>query len=204
MKTTMKFAAVAAVVLALMSVTISSFAQSKYDIKTAKKAAKILQKEGWKTDGGTRAIEDLLIQYYQVERDNELSEGRSNVQRYNTKVAESNARRNAAQNYIESFSTQMKGGLSGLDGSLDNKVIDNLTTAMIGKFEGKVDGMLVRDFCLFKTEKDGSLSCIFYGHISKKKMEQAKNEVFQEAIDEVKGVKEFGTEVKTAIDAISF
>ncbi len=194
----------AVTVFAMMFGTATLFAQSKYDIRTAKKTAKELQKQGWKLDGGVKTVEAYLVSYYELEKENELSEGRATIPNRNIKVATNMARRNAVQNYIELSSTEMKGAFSGLDGVLEAQVIDNMTTAMVGKFKGKIEGELSVDFCLFRTEKDGQFSCICYCHIDKKKSEQLKKEAFQEAVAEAEGVKKFSTKVMDIINEVQF
>lgn len=204
MKTTMKFAAVAAAAVAMLLGATASFAQSKYDIKTAKKAAKELQKQGWHTEGGAKTIESYLVSYYMLEKEYTLTEGRSTISGNNTKVARRNAKLDAIQTYIELSSMEMKGAVAGLEGSLGENVLDNVTTNAVGKFQGKVEGELEVYFSLYKNEKDGKLSCINYCYIDKKKADQLKKESFIEAVEEVKGSKEFGKEVLNTINELQF
>ena len=51
------------------------YGQTKAQLKEAKKQAKALAKEGWKTEGGHHSIEYYLAQYYMLETENELVQG---------------------------------------------------------------------------------------------------------------------------------
>lgn len=178
----------------------ASYAQTKYDVKTAKKTAKTLTKEGWRTDGGHRTIESYLLKYYEIETENELIIGRSSDQG-NEKIAKNAARRDAIREFIELASTEMKGIGNELEGTLDKQAIDNLTTASISKFAGKAENEISVSFVLYKTQPNGKISCQSYCYINKKKYESLKQEAFKEAINEAEGVKNYNKKVQDIIDA---
>ncbi len=197
MKAFIKLAATAICLVLAINV---SYAQTKYDVKTAKKTAKTLAKDGWRTDGGHRTIESYLLKYYEIETENELIIGRSSDQG-NEKIAKNAARRDAIREFIELAGTEMKGVGNELEGMLDKKTIDNLTTASISKFSGKAENEISVSFVLYKTQADGNISCQSYCYINKKKYENLKQEAFKEAINEAEGVKNYNQKVQEIIDA---
>ena len=139
MKKSMLFAAI----IAVLCFSVNTSAQSKYEIKDAKKAAKVLQKEGWKTNGGTRSIESYLIAYNQLAVENELLQGRSSgIKGNNTKVAQSLAKQNALREYVQMNNSFFEGVGNELEGKVGGETIDNITNAVKSKFVGSVEGKM--------------------------------------------------------------
>lgn len=202
MKKSMIFAAIVAV----MCFAVNATAQSKYEIKDAKKQAKTLQKDGWKTDGGTRSIEACLIAYNQLRGDNELVEGRSSgVDGNNTKVAQSLAKQNALREYVQMNNSFFEGVGNELEGKVGGETIDNISNAVKSRFTGAVEGKMKVSFVLFKTTPDGKLSCIAYCYVSSAAAEAARESArqiaMQEAMKDAKSVKEFNASVNEIIEA---
>lgn len=202
MKRSMFFAAV----IAVLCFAVNTSAQSKYEIKDAKKAAKTLQKDGWKTDGGTRTIESCLIAYNQLAANNELVEGRSaGIKGNNTKVAQSLAKQNALREYVQMNNSFFEGVGNELEGKVGDETIDNITNAVKSKFVGSVEGKMKVSFVLFKTESNGTLSCIAYCYLSSAAAEAAKESARQqamsEAVKDAESVKDFNASVNEIIEA---
>lgn len=202
MKKSMLFAAIVAV----LCFSVNTSAQTKYEIKDAKKAAKVLQKEGWKTNGGTRSIESYLIAYNQLAAENELLQGRSSgISGNNTKVAQSLAKQNALREYVQMNNSFFEGVGNELEGKVGGETIDNITNAVKSKFVGSVEGKMKVSFVLFKTEADGTLSCIAYCYLSSAAAEAAKEsarqQAMQEASKDAKSVKDFNASVNEIIEA---
>ena len=92
--------------------TPSVYGQTKAQLKEAKKQAKALAKEGWHADGGVHSVE-----YYMLEAENELIEGRASGL-INTKVA-------AAQEYIRINTAYFVGAGAEMQGKMGEETIDN-------------------------------------------------------------------------------
>ena len=195
-----------AAIIAVLCFSVSTFAQSKYEIKDAKKAAKVLQKEGWKTNGGTRSIESYLIAYNQLAVENELLQGRSSgIKGNNTKVAQSLAKQNALREYVQMNNSFFEGVGNELEGKVGGETIDNISNAVKSRFAGAVEGKMKVSFVLFKTTPDGKLSCIAYCYVSSAAAEAARESArqlaMQEAMKDAKSVKEFNASVNEIIEA---
>ena len=83
--------------------------------------------------------------------------------------------------------------------------IDNITNAVKSKFEGSVEGKMKVSFVLFKTESNGTLSCIAYCYLSSAAAEAAKESARQqamsEAVKDAESVKDFNASVNEIIEA---
>ena len=173
-----------------LSATVAE-GQSRQLVKEAKKTARALTKEGWKTDGGIHSIEYYLLRYYALEEENELIEGRaSGISDNNTRVAANLATQNAAQEYVRLNTSYFKGAGADLMGKLKSETVDNVVNGTISRFEGGINGKLSVSFVLFR-ENGGQLNCIAYCYIDKKKAEDLRREAMEGAIDEAELANEF-------------
>lgn len=195
-----------AAIVAVMCFSVNTSAQSKYEIKDAKKTAKALEKDGWKTNGGTRSIESYLLSWNKLEGEYELVLGRSaGVKGNNSKVAQSLAKQNALREYVQMNNSFFEGVGNELEGKVGDETIDNISNAVKSKFSGAVEGKMRVSFVLFKTEADGTLSCIAYCYLSSADAEAARESArqiaMQEAMKDAKSVKEFNASVNEIIEA---
>ena len=198
MKKTILFAAAAVVALVCAS---NVEAQTKKQMKDAKKAAKELSKDGWKTDGGHKTIEALLLDYYALETENELVSGRSSGVKKNTKVARSLAKQNAAREYVQMNTAFFEGAGSELEGKLGGETMDDITNAVKTRFAGSVDGKLSVSFVLFKNEADATISCIAYCCINRNVAEQMRQNAMRSALNDADNVKDHQAKIGEIINA---
>src|SRR5574344_1201121 len=173
-------------IICMVSLMMSSsllFAQNKQQIKEAKKQSKELTKAGWKTEGGAHSIEYYFTQYYMLEGENVLSDGRASDQP-SIKVANNAARRDALRKFVELQNTYFEGAGKELEGNLNQEGIDNLVTATRNYFSGNIQGEVIPYFSLYKEKADGKYECIVYCYVNKKKAAQERKEAMQNAIEE--------------------
>lgn len=178
---------------------LSVCAQTKTQLKEAKKQAKSLVKEGWKTEGGHHTIEYYLAQYYMLEGENELVQGRS-AGLANTKVAASQARINAAQEYVRLNTAYFVGAGAEMQGKMGEETIDNAVDGALRGFGGSIDGNLSISFVLFK-ENNGKYDCIAYGYINKKKAEELRRNALESAIGDTEVANDFYKAVSNMVNA---
>ena len=156
-------------------------AQTKYEIKEAKKQAKRMIKDGWKSESH-KSIEVLFLEFYSLEKEYEIYVGRADDYGF-VGVAKNAARLDALRECIEVANTYFKGVGDQLQGKLDSKTIDNLTMAASSEFEGKIaDGFQVK-FSLSKSQ-NGSISVQSYCYINRQKVEEAKKSAIQAAAEQ--------------------
>ena len=177
------------------------FAQNKAMQKEAKKAAKELTKEGWKTEGGHRTIESYLLQYYALEMENELVQGRAAGVKGNFKVAQSLAKQNAAREYVQMNTSFFEGAGSELEGKLGGETIDDITNAVKSRFAGSVDGKLSVAFVLFKNETDGTISAVAYCYINRNVAEELRQKAMDGAMRDADNVMDHQAVVRDIVDA---
>ena len=162
-------------------------------MKEAKKQAKALAKEGWKTEGGHHTIEYYLAQYYMLEGENELVQGFASGFT-NTKVAASQARKNAAQEYVNLNTAYFVGAGAEIQGKLSEETIDNVVDGALRGFGGAIEGNLSISFLLFK-EVNGRYDCRAYGYVNKTKAEELRKQAMEKAIGDAEMAKSFYDEV---------
>ena len=185
-----KISIIAALAAALSLVFAPAlYGQTKAQLKEAKKQAKALTKEGWKTEGGHHSIEYYLAQYYMLETENELVQGRSSGMT-KTNVAASQARTNAAQEYVRLNTAYFVGAGAEMQGQMSGETIDNAVDGALRGFGGAIEGNLSISFLLFK-EKDGKYDCIAYGYINKKKAEELRKKALEGAIEDTEMANDF-------------
>lgn len=201
MKKSIFFAAFAAL-LTLASVNVT-YAQSKQDIKEAKKTAKVLEKEGWSPRPAIRTIESYLLSYYSLTPDNELLPPGRSSGIVGEKVAQSFAIRNAIRQYVEMNNSFFEGVGNELEGKVGGKTIDDVTNAVKSRFAGAIEKNVRLHFVLFKKEPDGTDSCVAYCFITSRVAEEAKEyarqQAMKEAMDDAKSVKDFNSAVNEII-----
>lgn len=190
---------VAAVFAAFVLSAPVADAQTKLQKKEAKRAAKVLEKEGWKSDGGAHTIEYYLLQYYALEAENELVQGRSADVDGNTRVAADLAKQNAAQEYVRLNTSYFKGVGAETMGKMNGATIDDIENSAISQFEGAIDGKLSVSFLLFK-ETNGKISCIAYCYINKAKAEELRKEAIENATDDAERIGEHYESVKRTVE----
>lgn len=193
--------------LAVCTFAISGtcFAQSKYDIKEAKKQAKVLTKQNWYSNDH-HSIESHLVSFYELEDECQIFIGMASDYA-SEKVAKNAARRDAMRACVELASSEFKGVSDELEGKLDSETIDDLTMASTSKFEGKVEqGMNVK-FNLFQNNK-GKYSCQAYCYIDKKQFNEAIKSAWEEAaeqaVKDAKASAEFSKEITNLINNHGF
>lgn len=194
------------VTMIMVALSGTCFAQTKSQIKDAKKQAKLLQKEGWKSDSH-RTLESLLLEFTMLEEENEIYVGRAEDYD-NEKVAKNAARRDALRECVEVANSHFKGIGDELEGKLKTETIDNLTMAATSKFEGKVTAGFNVKFTIYKENKNGKISCQSFCFINKKKFAEAEKTAIQEAAEEAgleaKAVGDYSKEVTNIINSHEF
>lgn len=196
----MKKITIFAVIAALLSGVLPQFAcaQTKAQMKEAKKQAKSLAKEGWRTEGGHHTIEYYLVQYYMLEGENELVQGRSSGLA-NTKVASSQARINAAQEYVRLNTAYFVGAGAEMQGKIGEETIDNAVYGALSGFGGSIKGNLSISFLLYK-ENNGKYDCIAYGYVNKKKADELRKQAIESAIEDTETAKDFYDAVSNMVN----
>ena len=196
----MKKVSIIAAIAAALSLIFAPavYGQTKLQLKEARKQAKELTKEGWKTEGGHHSIEYYLTQYYMLEAENELVQGRSSGIAKTT-VAASQARINAAQEYVRLNTAYFVGAGAEMQGLMSGETIDNAVDGALRGFGGSIEGNLSISFLLFK-EVNGKYDCIAYGYINKKKAEELRKKALESAIDDTEMASEFYNAVSKMVN----
>lgn len=175
------------------------YGQTKMQLKEAKKQAKALTKEGWKSEGGHHTIEYYLVQYYMLEGENELVQGFASGLA-NTKVAASQARINAAQEYVRLNTAYFVGAGAEMQGQMSGETIDNAVDGALRGFGGAIEGNLSISFLLFK-EVNGKYDCRAYGYVNREKAEELRKRALESAIEDTKMADEFYDAVSKMVNA---
>ena len=185
-----KISIIAAIAAALSLIfTPAVYGQTKAQLKEAKKQAKTLAKEGWKTEGGHHTLEYYLAQYYMLESENELVQGYASGLA-NTKVAASQARINAAQEYVRLNTAYFVGAGAEMQGQMSGETIDNAVDGALRGFGGAIEGNLSISFLLFK-EVNGKYDCRAYGYVNKTKADELRKKALEGAIEDTEMANDF-------------
>lgn len=131
--------------------------------KSAKKAAKELKKQGWKTDG-VEPLENLLFQHiknYKTPGHREMvgtAQGETNVKTINQ--GKQWSYNMVATTYAKQAGLDLKGKITSETGSslLDQDLAaDNFYEAYVGEVSKEIKGEITFDFGIYKEKKGGTI-----------------------------------------------
>lgn len=151
-----------------------AMAQTKQQIKDAKRQAKALQEQGWVSDSH-RTIESYLIEFAQLEVENDVYIGRAD-ECANDRIAKNSARRDAMRSCVEEATMEFVG--SGEE--LEERSADDFTQAVSSGFEGRIaDGFHLK-FVIYKRQQ-GKVSCQAFCYVARDEVERAREGAYNEA-----------------------
>lgn len=158
--------------------------------KQAKKRAKELVKEGWKTNG-SKSIEGYLFEHLMKLEENESNQelisdviGQTNVQTMNQ--AKRWAIINASTEYATSAIQMVKGKITSeiTAGIEDVSSVDNFYAGYESCVVKEIQGELKLSFSLYREKKDGKIDCRIYYLINEDSASKARIRAMERAMQE--------------------
>lgn len=158
--------------------------------KQAKRTAKELVKEGWKTNG-SKSIEEYLFEHRIKLRENASNQelvsdviGQTNVQTLNQ--AKRWAMINASTEYATSARQMVKGDITNelRAGIEDIKSVENFYAAYESVVATEIQGELKLSFCLYRENKEGRIECRLYYIINEDSASKARMRAMERAMQE--------------------
>lgn len=179
-------------ILALCTISIV-FAQPKNSDralwKRAKRFAKELSSEGWKTSSSTGLREAVYEHYLALKDENNKElvasvEGNLNVKTVN--AAKQWAYNNAVTNYAQTAATFVKGRIaSEIAGGLENNpALDNFYAAYENLVSKEISGELTPSISIYREDENGNIEYRIYFLVNESKASQSRLRAMKNALIE--------------------
>ncbi len=182
-------------VACMVALSGSVFAQTKYDVKEAKKQAKVLAKDGWKNYNVGISIERQLIDLIPIYQNNLVFIGNFEGAR-SRDVAANNAMQNALEQCVRLMDTEITGVNASVQGTLNEATINDMTTQAKALFEGRIAEGMRLHLRLVQEMGNGAYAAQVYCYIDKKIIEEMKTEYQKAAEDATKNAKATGDHLR--------